>query len=130
MTIEERAKYGFELKQNGVCNCAMAVLKAFSDKLGIDEATLKNISSGFSAGMGCMEGSCGAIVGAVIVAGIFSGGAGTPRISRQIVQKFKEKSGATICKDLKAMTEGKPLCECPQCVYNGITALGESMGIK
>ena len=55
MTIEERANYGFELKQNGVCNCAMAVLKAFSDKLGIDEATLKNLSAGFAAGMGGMD---------------------------------------------------------------------------
>ncbi|MCR4561309.1 MAG: C-GCAxxG-C-C family protein [Bacteroidales bacterium] len=130
MTIEERANYGFELKQNGVCNCAMAVLKAFSDKLDIDEMTQKNISSGFSAGMGGMEGTCGAIVGAVIVAGFLSGGVGTPRISRQIVQKFKEKSGATICKDLKAIISGKPRCECPQCVYNGIIALGESMEIK
>jgi len=130
MTIEERANYGFELKQNGVCNCAMAVLKSFSDKLNIDESTQKNLSAGFAAGMGGMEGTCGAIVGAVIVAGFLSGGTGTPRISRQIVQKFKEKSGATICKDLKAMTDGKPLCPCPQCVYNGIMALGESMGIK
>ncbi|MBQ3656038.1 MAG: C_GCAxxG_C_C family protein [Bacteroidales bacterium] len=129
MTIEERAKYGYELKQNGVCNCAMAVLKSFSDKLGIDEAMLKNLSSGFAAGMGGMEGTCGAIVGAVIVAGVLNGGMGTPKISRRIVQKFREKSGATICKDLKTMTDGKPLCECPQCVYNGIIALGESMEI-
>ena len=130
MTIEQRASYGFELKQNGVCNCAMAVLKAFSDKLGFDDATLKNLSSGFAAGMGGMEGTCGAIVGAVIAAGVMNNGVGTPRISRQIVQKFKEKSGATICKDLKAITNGKPLCECSQCVYNGVMALGESMGIE
>lgn len=60
MTIQQRANYGFELKQNGVCNCAMAVLKAYSDKLNVDENTLKNLSSGFAAGMGGMEGTCGA----------------------------------------------------------------------
>lgn len=130
MTIQQRANYGFELKQNGVCNCAMAVLKAYSDKLNVDENTLKNLSSGFAAGMGGMEGTCGAIIGAVISAGIINNGAGTPRIANQIVQKFKEKSGATICKDLKAMTNGTPLCPCPQCVYNGIEILGECLGIE
>ena len=49
------------------------------------------------------------------------------QIAKQTVQ---EKSGATICKDLKAMTNDKPLCPCPQCVYNGIEILGECLGME
>ena len=130
MTIEERAKQGFDLKANGLCNCAQAVIKVFEDKLDADENTLMQISSGFAAGMGGLEGTCGAIIGAVIAAGFISEGKGTPKIARNIVNRFKEKSGATICKDLKSIVNGKPLCDCPQCVYNAITALGESIELN
>lgn len=125
MTIQERATKGAELKASGSCNCTLSVLKAFEDKLNIDEKTLVRTAAGFAAGMGGLEGTCGAIIGAVIVAGFITDGQGTPRISKSIVSKFKEKSGATICRDLKNMINGRPLCECSQCVYNAIESLGE-----
>ena len=55
----------------------------------------------YAAGMGCMESTCGALIGAVMVAGIVTDGKGTPRISKELLQNFQEKCGATICKDLK-----------------------------
>lgn len=125
MTIQERATKGAELKASGLCNCTLSVLKAFEDKLNIDEKTLVLTAAGFAAGMGGLEGTCGAIIGAVIAAGFITDGQGTPRISKSIVSKFKEKSGATICRDLKNMINGRPLCECSQCVYNAIESLGE-----
>jgi len=125
MLIEERAQQGFDLKAKGVCNCTHAVIKAFQDKINVDEGTLSKVSAGFAAGMGGMEGTCGALIGSIIVAGFLTDGKGTPRISRDLVNKFKEKSGATICRELKSPVDGKVLCECPQCVYNAIIALGE-----
>ena len=122
MTIEERAKKGAELKASGACNCTQSVIKAFQDKLNVDEDSLMKIAAGFAGGMGCMEGTCGALVGAIMVAGILSQGQRTPPISKNLLTKFKEISGATICKELKTPV----LCECPQCVANAITLVGEN----
>lgn len=124
MTVQERAEAGAKFKAAGACNCAQAVVRAFEDKVGADARTMA-MTSGFAAGMGGMEGTCGAIVGAVVVAGILTDGKGTPRLARDIVEKFRERSGATICRDLKTGAGGRPLCECPQCVANAILALGE-----
>ena len=52
-------------------------------------------------------------------------GKATPRISKELLQKFESKCGATICNDLKGIGTGKPLCPCPECVRNAVLALGE-----
>lgn len=83
------------------------------------------LTAGYAAGMGCMESTCGALIGAVMVAGILTDGKATPRISKELLQKFEAKCGATICKDLKGIDTGKPLCPCPECVRNAVLALGE-----
>ena len=33
-----------------------------------------------------------------------------------------------VCKDLKGMETGAPLCPCPECVRNAVLALGEVLG--
>ena len=63
MTIEERAARAVELKAS--CNCAQAVVLSYADKLPLEEETLKKLAAGYGGGMGCMEGTCGALVGAV-----------------------------------------------------------------
>ena len=112
MNIEERAAQAAAWKATGQCNCAQAVLKAFEDKLPVDADTLMKLGAGYAAGMGCMESTCGALIGAVMVAGIITDGKGTPRISKELLQNFQEKCGATICKDLKGIENGAPLCPC------------------
>ncbi len=129
MTIEERAKKGADSKARGVCNCTRAVLAAFEDVLKIDPDELTRLTAGFAAGMGNLEGTCGALVGAVMVAGILTDGKGTPRYSREIMEKFKEMSGSTICKDLKGMGDKPIRTECPICVANAILALGETVDV-
>lgn len=42
-----------------------------------------------------------------------------------LVSKFNEKCGATICKDLKGITTGKVICDCPECVRNAVISIGE-----
>ena len=71
------------------CNCAQAVLKAFEDKLPVDADTLMKLCAGYAAGMGCMESTSGALIGAVMVAGIVTDGKGTPRISKERLQNFQ-----------------------------------------
>ena len=119
MNIEERAAQAATWKATGQCNCAQAVMKAFEDKLPVDADTLMKLGAGYAAGMGCMESTCGALI---------TDGKGTPRISKELLQNFQEKCGATICKDLKGIENGAPLCPCPECVRNAVLALGEVLG--
>ena len=50
-------------------NCCQAVACAFCDLVGVDEETMFKASEAFGLGMGCMNGTCGAISGAVLLAG-------------------------------------------------------------
>ena len=124
MTIEERAALAAELKATGQRNCTQAVLQAWADVLPVDPDTLMKLSAGYAAGMGCMESTCGALIGAVMVAGILTDGQGTPRCARALVEDFRARCGATVCKDLKGVATGTPLCPCPECVRSAVLALG------
>ena len=130
MTIEERAAKAADLKTAGACNCSQAVVKVFEDKLPLDDETLMKLTAGYAAGMGCLEATCGALIGAVMTAGILTDGVGTPRYSKEILAKFQQKCGATICRELKGVGTGKVLCECPECVRNAVLALGEVIGME
>lgn len=129
MTIEERANLAANLKATGQCNCTQSVLKVFEDKINIEQEELTKLAAGFAAGMGCMESTCGALIGAVMAAGMITDGQGTPRYSKALVSKFNEKCGATICKDLKGITTGQVICECSECVRNAVLALGEMVEV-
>lgn len=72
MTIEERAAKAADLKTAGACNCSQAVVKVFEDKLSLDDETLMKLTAGYAAGMGCLEATCGALIGAVMTAGILT----------------------------------------------------------
>lgn len=126
MTIEERAARAVELKAG--CNCAQAVVLSYADKLPLEDETLKKLAAGYGGGMGCMEGTCGALVGAVMVAGMLTDGQGTGRYAREILLGFRERCGATICKDLKGVETGKVLCPCTECVRNAVLAAGAALG--
>jgi len=106
-------------------NCCQAVLMAYADRLGKSEDELMRLGSGFGSGMGTMEGTCGALVGAIMVSSLVAApGAAMPN-SRAIMSRFKELSGATVCRDLKGIGTGKVLCSCEDCVRNAIRAVGE-----
>lgn len=128
MTIEERAARAVELKAG--CNCAQAVALAFADVLPLDEATLMKLAAGYGAGMGCMEATCGALVGAVMAAGLLTDGQGTGRMARATLACFQDRCGATICKDLKGIATGTVLCPCTECVRNAVLAAGEALGLE
>ena len=125
MTLTERAAAAAELKTTGQCNCTQSVVKVFEDKLPVEGDTLRMLAAGYAAGMGCMESTCGALIGAVMVAGILTEGRGTPAVARALVRSFEQRCGATICKELKGVSTDVPLCPCPECVRNAVLALGD-----
>ena len=66
MTKQEKA---IELHDRG-CNCAQAVACAFAEEIGVPEETLFAAAEGFGLGMGGMAATCGAVSGAVMLAGL------------------------------------------------------------
>lgn len=119
-------------------NCAQAVACAFSKEIGVEEEVLFKACEGFGLGMGCMECTCGALSGAIMLAGFKNSDgniidpatkAATYKLSKQLVERFTEKTGATICKDLKGVETGKVLRSCPDCIMDGVEAVQEVLGL-
>lgn len=125
--IEKRVAHAHELHRSG-CNCAQAVACACADIVGIDEATAFRMTEGFGSGMGGNTETCGALSGGVAVVGYaMSDGPHNPKTKRetyqqvkQLIARFKEQNGSTLCGDLKGLTGGPVLRSCPDCVDDGI----------
>jgi C_GCAxxG_C_C family probable redox protein len=115
--METRKEIAAEKKRCGSHNCTQAVVCTYHDYTGMDEETLKNVGNVFAAGMGNMEGTCGALVGAGVVLGLATKDkAKSVKAMRQIMTQFLQRNGATQCKLLKGVGTGKILRECPLCV--------------
>ena len=115
-------------------NCAQAVACTFADKVDVDEEVLFRACEGLGLGMGCMQGTCGAISGACVLAGFVNSSANldapnskqaTYKLSRQIVEKFQARNQGTICKDLKGVETGKMLRACPDCIMDAVEFVEE-----
>ena len=117
-------------------NCAQAVACSYADAAGVDEGTLFRATEGLGLGMGCMEGTCGALSGACVLAGLSrsDGNVDAPgskrtsyAVSRRIVERFQEEVGATRCRDIKGVQTGRPLCSCQHCVEIAARIAGEEL---
>ena len=106
-------------------NCAQAVACTYADLVGLDEETLFKLTEALGAGMGGMEGTCGAVSGACVLAGLVNstGNLETPnskgktyKLSREIVNEFLDKNSSGVCKELKGVTTGKVLRPCADCI--------------
>ena len=90
-------------------NCAQAVLGAFCDDLGMDLETAVKLASSFGGGMGGLREVCGALTGVFMVAGLKYGytdlkdaeaKAEHYALIQKISERFKEKEGFILCRDL------------------------------
>ena len=124
----DKKEKAVELKHGGY-NCAQAVLCVFTEETGLSEEFLKRIGAGFGVGMGCMEATCGALISAEMLMGLEKY-KGTPvlRTAKEMHQKFTEKCGASICKDLKGRDSGLVICECDDCVRCAVELAEELYG--
>lgn len=129
MTLNERAEKAVLLKTSGKYNCAQAVTAALADQTALSEEQLMQVSAGFCAGMGNMEATCGALIGAGMIAGLSTEGRGTLAATKMIQEDFALRCGALRCRDLKTVTDGKPLCPCEECVRNAVLSYGKIMNI-
>lgn len=107
--MSTKAEYATKLHENG-CNCAQAVACSFCREFGIDENEMFRIAEGFGLGMSVME-MCGALSGMAMIIGLSNSRGNTEEGSsskgdtykklRTYIQKFKEKNGSCICRELK-----------------------------
>ena len=106
-------------------NCAQSVALPFCEELGMPLQAAMKALEGFGAGMGDRMQTCGALSGAIFVAGLkHSDGdldapaskAATYKLCGGICQAFKEKCGSTVCQEIKELSH----LSCPQCIALGV----------
>ena len=103
--IKETAMNLFD---NG-CNCSQAVLLTFAEEFNLDKNAAIALSVPFGGGMSKQGKTCGCLSGALMVIGLCYGKNSTTVIANRglaynmgkaFIQKFKEKFGATECREL------------------------------
>lgn len=87
-------------KFNSGYNCAQSVLGAFAEDLGIEENIANSITSGFGAGMGRMQKTCGAVTGAFMVLSYWSSlkNRGNPEAKEEAILKIREFNARFLAK--------------------------------
>ena len=131
--MSTKAEYAISLHNQGY-NCAQAVACTFCKEFGVDEQELFRIAEGFGLGMGGMKGTCGAVSGAVLLAGMKNStgnvehpdpkGA-TYKLSREIVKEFQEKNSSVVCEELKGVETGNVLRSCGGCIKDAVMLAGK-----
>jgi len=119
-------------KASGQYNCAQAVACTFAPAVGADPETVRAMAHAFGTGMGCMEGTCGAIVGAGLILGLHHGDrARAMQAMKRVVTAFDRRNGATVCRKLKGIDTGTPLRHCNDCVADAAEFLAAELdGLK
>lgn len=126
--MKTRKQIAAEKKRCNSHNCAQAILHTYADVAGISEEAAINIAGAFGGGMGCMVGTCGALVGAGLVLGLANKDkVKSMKQMRQVMTKFQERNGATQCKLLKGVGTKVMLRECPDCVADAAEFLEEEL---
>jgi C_GCAxxG_C_C family probable redox protein len=129
-------------------NCAQSVLSSFSGSLKFNEDLALDITSGFGAGMGKLQQTCGAVTGAYMVLGVHCSKNQKDRIiakedaSKMIQdfeQRFKMLHGTTQCNELIPVdlntAKGQEAFKeynmkdnvCMKCVKNSVDILNEML---
>jgi len=129
-------------------NCSQAVLLGFADRFQIQEDHALSIASGFGAGMGRLQKTCGAVSGAYMVIGLYAGTKSVNNAERkemaytkiqEFTKRFEEKKESTICGDLikcdLKTEEGKEYFEdnhlkervCEKCIQLSLSILDDLM---
>ena len=97
-----------ELFEKGY-NCAQSVFCAFCEDCGMDFETGLKLSSSFGGGMGKLREVCGAVSAMFMIAGLTHGYTSNDnqeaktahyKLIQDLAEKFKEKHGTIICREL------------------------------
>ncbi len=119
IALDYNLKYGY--------NCSQAVALTYADKFNLDPTFCFKATEAFGAGMGGKLGTCGALSGAIFLAG-FKTSTGNldqnPKnkskqdsyaLSKAIMDAFYTQNKTVTCKDLKNI-KGETFRSCPNCI--------------
>lgn len=91
------------------CNCSQAVLSYFGPDMGMDRNTCCSIAAAFGGGIALSQRTCGAVTGAVMVIGLYSGAGISDirerkkeayRITEEFIRQFEERNNSIQCSDI------------------------------
>ena len=117
-------------------NCAQAVSCAYADCVGVEEELVFRATEGLGLGMGCMDGTCGALTGAIVLAGLAnssanlaapSSKAATYELVARMCARFRERCGSLVCRELRGEDSGTPLMPCSDCITEGAMIVEEML---
>ena len=118
------------LKATGRYNCAQAVACTYCDEAGCAHDRMYDTTNAFGVGMGNMEGTCGALVGAGVVLGLkLADRTASMKAMRRIMTRFAERNGTTVSHELKGVQSGCPRRACHDCVADAAEFLEEELGL-
>jgi len=104
----ERSEHAKELFLGGN-NCAQSVLLSFAKDFGFSKELALKVSAGFGGGMGRVQGTCGAVTGAIMVLGIMKGEkasdnnelkSATYSSVKELIKKFTNDFQTINCREL------------------------------
>lgn len=122
--MNSRIEEAVRKKRSGTYNCAQAVACTYCDIAGVDHDTMSAVTSAFGTGMGNMEGTCGALIGAGVVIGMVRRDRMTSRETmKEVISTFSQQNGASTCRELKGIDTGCPLRSCNDCVADAARLL-------
>ncbi len=89
--------------------CSQAILATYGEDYGLDRQTAFRLGEGFAGGMGGLELTCGAVIGAFMVIGLKHGRTlasdrrakvKTAKLVREFVKRFEARHETTVCSSL------------------------------
>ena len=107
--IEERTAKARRLFKEEGYNCCQAVVLAYNDHFGLDDALAASLSSGFGGGMGRMREVCGSVSGMVMLAGLIAPAADPSdkewrtrnyALVQEVAGEFRKINGSIVCREL------------------------------
>lgn len=111
-------------------NCCQAVVCTYCDMLGIKEEDAFRMTEAMGLGMSGLMQTCGAVSGAMMLAGLKNSDANMERpstkrdtyaLAKRLADVFCQKNGSVLCAELK----GNRLRSCDGCIVDGARIVEE-----
>lgn len=117
-----------ERKASGKYNCAQAVACTYAERVGANEDALLRTAQAFGVGMGGMLGTCGALVGAGMAISMKAKNRpAAMQAMKRIMEKFQQRNGCTICRELKGIDTKEVVKPCNDCVADAAEFLEDEL---
>lgn len=124
---------------NRNCNCCQSVIDVFAADLDSDPVQMHRAAEAFGRGMGGKNGTCGALSGALFVAGLkYSDGDLEHPASKEdtyvyadrIFEKFREQAHSTVCRELRGEDTGEVLTPCEDCIAIAVRLCQDVLSVE